>query len=164
MKPLDTDGCEIFLLDPEFPHNVGGAIRAAHIFGAGAVMWSGTRVLHPTEYPEKYRLPREERMKEYRHVHTERVGAFTSDYWFVRGLTPVAVEIPPNGDAEELDHFEHPERALYFFGPEDGTLPKTVRSKCERFVVIPTYTRTPLNLSAAINCVLMHRYFQWRMR
>jgi hypothetical protein len=34
------------------------------------------------------------------------------------GVTPVAVELRP--DAESLVTFEHPEEALYVFGPEDG--------------------------------------------
>jgi tRNA(Leu) C34 or U34 (ribose-2'-O)-methylase TrmL len=51
--------------------------------------------------------------------------------------------------------FEHPENALYVFGPEDGSLPKTVRLLCHRFVVIPTHHC--LNLAAAVNVVLYDR-------
>ena len=58
-------------------------------------------------------------------------------------------------DAEPLLTFEHPENALYVFGPEDGGLPKPIRVLCHRFVVIPT--RHCLNLAAAVNVVLYDR-------
>ncbi len=68
-------------------------------------------------------------------------------------MTPIAVEIRP--DAESLVIFEHPEDALYVFGPEDGGLPKPVRLLCHRFVVIPTHHC--LNLADAVNVVLYDR-------
>jgi tRNA(Leu) C34 or U34 (ribose-2'-O)-methylase TrmL len=68
-------------------------------------------------------------------------------------VTPVAVEL--RSDAESLVTFEHPENALYVFGPEDGNLPKPVRLLCHRFVVIPTHHC--LNLAAAVNVVLYDR-------
>jgi tRNA(Leu) C34 or U34 (ribose-2'-O)-methylase TrmL len=68
-------------------------------------------------------------------------------------VTPVAVELLPT--AEPLMSFEHPEDALYVFGPEDGGLPKAVRLHCHRFVFIPTHHC--LNLAAAVNVVLYDR-------
>src|SRR5213079_3262343 len=68
-------------------------------------------------------------------------------------VTPVAVELRPG--AESLVSFEHPEDALYVFGPEDGGLEKAVRVRCHRFVVIPTHHC--LNLAAAVNVVLYDR-------
>ena len=68
-------------------------------------------------------------------------------------VTPVAVELRP--DAESLVTFEHPENALYVFGPEDGGVPKPIRLLCHRFVVIPTHHC--LNLAAAVNVVLYDR-------
>src|SRR5262249_34036115 len=70
-----------------------------------------------------------------------------------RGVTPVAVELLPT--AQPLTSFEHPEDALYVFGPEDGGLPKAVRLLCHRFVFIPTHHC--LNLAAAVNVVLYDR-------
>jgi tRNA(Leu) C34 or U34 (ribose-2'-O)-methylase TrmL len=68
-------------------------------------------------------------------------------------VTPVAVELLPH--SESLVDFEHPEDALYVFGPEDGGLPKPVRLLCHRFVSIPTHHC--LNLAAAVNVVLYDR-------
>ena len=59
--------------------------------------------------------------------------------------------------AENLVDFEHPERAVYIFGPEDGEVSKGVRSVCHRFVCIPTLNDGPLNLAAAVNVVLYDR-------
>ena len=44
------------------------------------------------------------------------------------------------------------------FGPEGGSIPGDVLEACHRFVVIPSATRTPLNLAAAVNIVLYDRY------
>lgn len=65
----------------------------------------------------------------------------------------MAVELLPA--AQSLVDFEHPEDALYVFGPEDGGLPKPIRLACHRFVFIPTHHC--LNLAAAVNVVLYDR-------
>jgi hypothetical protein len=49
----------VILINPKSPHNVGKALRAASIFGAKALVWTGTRV----DLGQYDRLPREERMK-----------------------------------------------------------------------------------------------------
>jgi tRNA C32,U32 (ribose-2'-O)-methylase TrmJ len=149
--------CSILLVDPKYGFNVGGAVRAAALFGASSVRWTGTRVPYATG---KWRLPREERMKDYKHVAFSPTAETPAEQirvaWESAGLTPVSVERREN--AESLDVFEHPERALYVFGPEDGTLGRGVLEACHRFVVIPTEMRTPLNLAAAVNVVLYDRY------
>jgi tRNA(Leu) C34 or U34 (ribose-2'-O)-methylase TrmL len=140
----------LLLIDPKYDHNVAAGIRAAHVFGADVLHWTGTRV------PRDARLPREERMKLYRTVSwgTDTTGKEIDAREF-DGLTPVAVEVRDN--AESLHEFVHPEKALYVFGPEDGSIPKGTLARCHRFVRIPTSNRTPLNLGAAINVVLYDR-------
>jgi tRNA C32,U32 (ribose-2'-O)-methylase TrmJ len=54
-----------------------------------------------------------------------------------------------------FDQFEHPENALYLFGPEDGSIPQMYLQYCHRFVVIPT--RHCVNLAAAVYTVLYDR-------
>jgi tRNA(Leu) C34 or U34 (ribose-2'-O)-methylase TrmL len=98
------------------------------------------------------RLPREERMKGYRHVQMA-IDDRLFDRFDRGSVTPVAVELLPA--AESLVGFEHPNDALYVFGPEDGGLPKTVRLRCHRFVFIPTHHC--LNLAAAVNVILYDR-------
>lgn len=147
----------VALINPKFPHNVGTALRACSIFGASHLAWTGDRVGHPDSWSESVRLPREERMKLYKDVKMHlltaprvlRAAEFLS-------MTPVAVEKRDN--AEALDDFVHPQRAIYVFGPEDGSLMRGMLEACHRFVCIPTVTEhSPLNLAAAVNVVLYDR-------
>jgi hypothetical protein len=68
-------------------------------------------------------------------------------------VTPVAVELLEG--SENLLTFEHPENAVYIFGPEDGSIPGPVRKLCHRRVFIPT--RHCTNLGAAVYLLLYDR-------
>jgi len=140
----------VVLIDPKFPHNVGAAVRAASCYGVGQVWFTGERVQLVGE--RRYRLPREERMRGYQEIelrHADR--PFQA---FERDVVPVAVEL--RRSAEPLITFEHPEHAVYVFGPEDGSLDRAVLGLCHRFVVIPT--RHCTNLAAAVYTVLYDRH------
>lgn len=148
----------VLLWNPKYPHNVGGAYRAAACFGAEEVWVAGERV--PLEPSEGYRLPREERMRAYKgEVKLEQVDPRAIFDQVNPEITPIAVEVDPS--AEQLHRFEHPERALYVFGPEDGSLSKVVRQKCHRFVMIPSYHC--LNLAGAVYTVLYDRTAKRRL-
>lgn len=154
----------VLLLNPKTPWNIAATLRACSIYDARRLRWTGNRI---TEAEAKYagslsksktgkgRLPREERMKDYSDVswreEQDALGKFLAE-----GLTPVAVEWAR--EAESLADFDHPDEAVYIFGPEDGSIPKGVLTVCHRFVRIPTATRTPLNLAAAVNVVLYDRF------
>lgn len=152
--PKHGEAPAIALIAPKYPHNVGMVVRLASCYGLRQVWFTGDRVtLNPAKGE---RLPREERMKGYKEVeliHYEHVfDQFGVD------TTPVAVEVRSN--AELLHTFAHPKNALYVFGPEDGSVPKTVLGHCHRFVVIPT--RHCLNLATAVATVLWDRqYKRW---
>lgn len=150
IKPGMGKAPAVALFNPKYPHNVGAAVRAASCYGVEQVWFSGDRVLLEAE--KKGRLPREERMRGY-----QEVGIYHGDYFFDafdRDVTPVAVELVPG--AESLAYFEHPENALYVFGPEDGSLPSPVLRHCHKFVTIPT--RHCTNLAAAVYTVLYDRH------
>lgn len=143
---------DLLLISPKFPHNVGAAIRASSCYGGGGVYFTGSRF----DVATMKRLPREERMKGYADApwtdlgdHLRPVDAAIDG----RDVTPVAIELVPG--AESLHHFEHPENALYIFGPEDGSIPRGVKTVCHRFVYIPSYHC--LNLSSAAYIVLYDR-------
>lgn len=136
----------IALINPKCGHNVGAAVRAASCFGAKQVWFTGDRV----SLDSSKRLPREERMKGYKDVELRQFDNFFEQF---ENVTPVAIELRPN--AESLATFQHPDNALYVFGPEDGSLGAKYLSFCHRFVVIPT--RHCLNLSAAVNIILYDR-------
>jgi tRNA C32,U32 (ribose-2'-O)-methylase TrmJ len=64
--------------------------------------------------------------------------------------------------AEQLPDFEHPEHALYVFGPEDGGLSSVHLRHCHRFVTIPS--DGCVNLAAAAYLVLYDRLVKTRAR
>jgi tRNA(Leu) C34 or U34 (ribose-2'-O)-methylase TrmL len=147
----------VLLVDPKYAHNVGNALRACALLGAHDLFWTGDRVPPPSQWPEGARLPREERLKCYDRTRLEHLGA-TPNLDVLPGYMPVCVEIVDG--TEDLRDFEHPEQALYVFGPEDGGVPKGVRSHCHRFVRIPAWEpdeRTPYNLASAVCMVLYDR-------
>lgn len=141
----------ILLLNPKYPLNVGNVIRACAAWGISTLRWTGNRVLLE-ELSYDGRIPREERMRDYRDVDFQRTD-LSRPLDLFPNLVPVVVEVLP--DAERLTFFEHPENALYIFGPEDGEVSKSIRHASHRFVVIPTIHC--LNLSAAVNVVLYDR-------
>ncbi len=147
----ENDTPSIVLYNPKYPHNVGGTVRAASNFGAKIVMFTGHRVSLEPNGKKGYRLPREERMRDY-----EDIVLINDDYplnRFKGKITPVAVELRQN--AESLPYFDHPSNPLYIFGPEDGNLPQVILMHCHRFIVIPS--KHCLNLAAAVNVVLYDR-------
>lgn len=145
----------VVLINPKFPHNVGGVLRACAAFGVPQLWVTG----HRADWEGQKRLPREERMRVYKDqveiIRDERPFDHFPDW-----VTPVAVEVDPT--AEILTHFEHPENALYVFGPEDGTLTRGIKVRCHRFMIIPS--DHCLNLAAAVSCVLMHRRMQRQLK
>ena len=145
----------VIMCDPKYLHNVGGAIRSLSCWGIPTLIWTGHRV-DPAPYE---RLPREERMKGYRDVTWTR-----SDRPF--DLLPekpvvIGVELVPSAMCiTSLE--EHPENAVYIFGPEDGSIPQVMRRFCHYFVYLPTHHC--LNLAQAISCTLFHRRLTRQMK
>lgn len=143
---------EICLIDPKFPRNVGMIVRAAAIFDAHRILMTGDRV-NPKSGPDTHRgtrLPREERFRGSRNVEIHRTGRPFDDS---PHLTPVGIEVV--SDAEILPWFDHPEDAMYVFGPEDGSLPRSVLGQCHRIVRIPGLHCA--NLAAAVYMTLYDR-------
>jgi len=142
----------LVLINPKYAHNVGAVVRAASCYGVRQVWYTGERVR--MEIQARKRLPREERMRGY-----QEVDLINADYpfdFFPKGAIPVAVEIQRN--AEPLPLFDHPQNALYIFGPEDGSLPPSILRHCHRFVIIPS--RHCLNLAASVYTVLYDRAYK----
>jgi tRNA(Leu) C34 or U34 (ribose-2'-O)-methylase TrmL len=136
----------VVLYNPKYPRNVGAVVRAASCYGVGQVWFTGNRF----KIEEGERLPREERMRGYQDVE---LYQFDRPLDMFEGCTPVAIEVRPG--SEPLVGFEHPQDAVYVFGPEDGSLPDVMLRLCHRFVSIPT--RHCLNLSMAVGTVLYDR-------
>ena len=139
----------ILMYNPRNPHNIGTAVRNASCYDIEQVWISGTRCAE--QIWDSKRIPREERMKGFKSVQI-----VLEDDPFAHLPTeavPVAVELLPG--SQNLFTFEHPENAVYVFGPEDGTIPGHWRARCHQRVFIPT--RHCLNLSVAIGTLLYDR-------
>lgn len=147
----------VFLENPKYPHNIGQTVRALSCFGVEQLWWNGQRALKALEGMD--RIPREERMRGYKDVgifHNERPLKLYED----TGVVPVCIELVPG--AEDLVTFEHPENAIYVFGPEDGSVDQGTRRNCHRFVTIPSKHCT--NLSAAVYIVLYDRIMKQKLK
>jgi tRNA(Leu) C34 or U34 (ribose-2'-O)-methylase TrmL len=140
----------VILINPKYIKNVATTVRAAACFGAKQVVYTGERA--NDDALEQSRIPRELRMKAYYDAVDTRNIVAPFDY-FPEGTTFVAVEF--KDDYEPLPTFVHPEKAVYVFGPEDGTLHRSVNLFCHRFVKIPS--AHCLNLAMAVNVVLYDR-------
>jgi tRNA(Leu) C34 or U34 (ribose-2'-O)-methylase TrmL len=171
MSPSSDNNAAVLLVDPKFDYNVGDVLRTSALLGVSHLWWTGSRVPSPEDWPDGERLPRQERMRAYRRtkMHWAQDTSRVVDQASAEGLVPVCVEIVPG--SVPLDAFLHPARALYVFGPEDGTVPPGIRRECHHFIQIPNAipeddpdSRTPFNLSQAVLSVLMHRLFQERER
>jgi len=133
------------LYRPRDPKNVGSALRACGCFGAAFLAYSG----------ERYRPHEADTQRAYRHMPLLRAGNNPDEV--LRLLpdecTPVAVELWPG--AIPLASYQHPERAYYIFGPEDGSISAKAVERCAHVVRIPS--RQCVNLAAAVNIVLYDR-------
>lgn len=134
----------IALDNPKHGSNVGGAMRAAQVYGAGLIVVSGPRAKAHARHPT-------DTMKAWRHVPLLLVGDVFEVIPY--GCVPVAVEILPG--AQPLPSYEHPERAFYIFGGEDATLGRRVTERCRDRVFVPT--NGCMNLAATVNVVLYDR-------
>jgi tRNA(Leu) C34 or U34 (ribose-2'-O)-methylase TrmL len=129
------------LHNPKNQHNVGGVLRAAYCFGAAMVAVAGMR----------YRVQSTDTADAYLHLPLLQVDDLHTIIPF--DCVPVAIE--RRNDATPLPDYEHPQRAFYIFGPEDGDLGKDVLSWCRDLVYIPS--QHSINLAAVVNVVLYDR-------
>lgn len=129
------------LFHPRTTVNVGSVLRAAWVYGAGMVVTSGNR----------YKPVSTDTMDSYKHIPLLQVDDLFSVIPY--DCVPVAVDLIEG--AIPLPLYNHPERAFYIFGPEDGTLGEKITSRCRTTIVVPT--RGCMNLAAAVNVVLYDR-------
>jgi tRNA(Leu) C34 or U34 (ribose-2'-O)-methylase TrmL len=142
----------IILINPKYPDNLGKIVRIAAAFNVNQIFYTGTRLDRALSSMD--RIPRELRMKEYKHIvrtnHSRPFDYLANDH------TPIAVEVLDN--AESIYEFEHPENAAYIFGPEDGSIPSHILRLCHRFVTIPTFNC--LNLATAVAITIAGRGYK----
>jgi len=141
---MSTAKVVIGLSNPKSPANVGAVLRAVGCFAADAVFYTGER------YDRAARF----------HTDTNNAAAsvpVTRVDQLLQGAPAhasiVCIELAEG--AIPLAEYQHPERAFYLFGPEDGSLSQALVDRADAVVYIPT--RGCLNLAATVNIVLYDR-------
>ena len=134
----------IGLSNPKSPTNVGAILRAAGCFNANAVRYTGTRHDRAAQFNT-------DTQKVNQRIPATRVESLLEP--LPAGTQIVCIELVEGAVA--LPEFVHPPRALYVFGPEDGTLDQALINRADAVVYIPT--QGCLNLAATVNIVLYDR-------
>lgn len=127
--------------NPKTPENIGSALRAVGVYGAAMIAASGAR----------YKRACTDTRAQHRHTPFLQVENLRDVIPF--DCVPVAVDLIEG--ATPLTEYQHPERAFYIFGPEDGTLGERIISWCRDVVYVPT--NGCMNLAATVNVVLYDR-------
>jgi tRNA(Leu) C34 or U34 (ribose-2'-O)-methylase TrmL len=140
----DTSSAWIGLVNPKSPTNVGSVLRAVGCFSAQGIFYSGNRFHRAREFVSDTRDDHERIPL----THCDDLLQALPDDCAV-----VAVELVEG--AVPLMAFQHPARALYVFGPEDGSLPPALVRRADHVVYVPT--EGCLNLAASVNIVLYDR-------
>lgn len=138
----------IGLSNPKSPDNVNSVRRAAGNFSAQAIFYSGTR------YPRALRLnPGGANMSRDISQSIPVNGVSELLDAVPEGVQIVCIEFAE--DAIALPDYQHPERAYYIFGPEDGNLTQSIIDQADAVVYVPT--QGCMNLAATVNVVLYDR-------
>ncbi len=154
----------IGLLNPKSPENVDSVLRAAGNYGVNNIFYTGTR------YPRAARLNPSTvdiRRKVSKDITLTGVddllAALPAE--IVPELSPefaqsadeklsiICVELAENAIA--LPQYQHPQNALYIFGPEDGTIGQDIIDRADAVVYVPTVGC--MNLAATVAVVLYDR-------
>lgn len=130
----------IGLVGPKIESNVGGALRAAHCYGAAFIVIEAPRFHHRATNVTQAQK------------HIPMIMGPICDHR-PYDCPMVVIEIIPGAVA--LPDFAHPERALYVFGPEDGSVPRHIVERAQHIVSVPT--TFCMNLAATVNVVLYDR-------
>jgi len=145
---LSAELTSIGLVNPKSAENVAAVMRAAGCYGVSSVLYTGKRF----DYAKKHAPAFRQDTKAAR-LSIPLLGVNELIESMPKGAIPVAVELVE--DATPLPAFEHPKNAFYIFGPEDGSLTKSIVSACQHTVYIPT--QNSMNLAVSVNVVLYDR-------
>lgn len=134
----------IGLCNPKSPSNVGSVLRAVGCYQASQVHYTGGRFDRAAKFQTdtqntNYTVPL---------IRVDDLSADTNN-----GFELVCVEFAEGAVA--LPEFRHPERALYVFGPEDGSIDQPLIDRADHVVYVPTVGS--MNLAASVNVLLYDR-------
>lgn len=135
---------EVGLINPKSPTNVGAVMRAAGCYQVDRVKYTGVRYARAA----KFNTDTKNRTSS---IPLEGVDSILDNLPMSRKI--ICVDLIEG--AIPLPEFEHPQDAIYIFGPEDGTLTQDIIDASYAAVYIPTIGC--MNLAATVNVVLYDR-------
>lgn len=138
----------IGLINPKSPDNVAAVMRSAGNFHVDSVFYTGKR--YPRALMRNPDLPDMSR-KVSQNVPLSEAEFMIEDVPL--GMVVVCVEFAEN--AIPLPEYQHPQKAFYIFGPEDGTISQDVIDRADAVVYVPT--NGCMNLAATVNVILYDR-------
>ena len=141
---MKTPKVIIALINPKTVSNVGAVMRAAGCYRVDAVLYSGTRY----DRAAKMQTDTKDRRQTIPLTGVDDLFANIS-----ANTKVVCVELAEG--AIPLPEYQHPENALYVFGPEDGTINQAIIDRADAVVYVPTVGC--MNLAATVNVVLYDR-------
>lgn len=134
----------IGLSDPKGPTNVGGVLRAAGCYKADEVFYTGIRYARAAKFNTDTNKVNQQipltQVDDFLTNKPDDVALICVD--LIEGATP-------------LPDFKHPDKALYVFGPEDGTISQSLIDNADAVVYVPTVGC--MNLAASANVILYDR-------
>jgi len=145
----------IGLTNPKSPSNVGAVMRAAGCYCVDQVLYTGQRYANAAKYNGS------KHNTDTKNAHEKIPLKAAGDF---ENIEYLRAELPENTKiicvdlvegATPLPHFQHPEQAIYIFGPEDGTISQSVINKADGVVYVPTVGC--MNLAASVNVLLYDR-------
>lgn len=134
----------IGLTDPKSPTNVGAVMRAAGCYQVDEVRYTGARYARAAKFHTDTKDAS-------RKIPLHSVESLVSDLVLKQHI--VCVDLVEGATA--LPDFEHPESAIYIFGPEDGSISQQVINSADAVVYVPTIGC--MNLAASVNVLLYDR-------
>lgn len=134
----------IGLINPKSPTNVGAVMRAAGCYQVDGVFYTGQRYAKAA----KFNTDTKNRVTSIPLTGVDSLIANISSEIKVVCVDLVEGAIP-------LPEYQHPENALYIFGPEDGTIDQCIIDKADAVVYVPTVGC--MNLAASVNVLLYDR-------
>lgn len=140
----ETHHITIALTDPKSPTNVGGVMRAAGCYQANQVLYNGVRYAKAAKFQTDTKNISEK-------IALQHVDDFFEG--LAQDTKVICVDLIEG--AIPLPDFIHPEKALYIFGPEDGTISQQVIDRADDVVYVPTVGC--MNLAASVNVLLYDR-------
>ncbi len=134
----------IALINPKSPANVGSIMRAVGCFQADAIFYTGQRYARAAKFNTDTK-------KMSRHIPLTAIDNVLAAK--AKNMKVICIDLVEG--AIPLPNYQHPENALYIFGPEDGSIEQDVIDQADDVVYIPTIGC--MNLAASANVVLYDR-------